>query len=112
MHKLTKWNYVYYLKYLAQVVNLGNYEVQFDYFPIRFKPDFETPTDEKEWVQTVHWRAEKIDLCDYADNVDFLLLWGTTENKKILKELQACYELIESESDLKLYKPKLLSDHP
>lgn len=91
-------------------INLGNYEVQFDYFPIRFKPDFETPTDEKEWVQTVHWRVERIDLCNYADNVDYLLLWGTTENEKIMKEIQECYDLISSENDLKLYKPKLLPE--
>ena len=88
-------------------INLGNYEVQFDYFPIRFKPDFETPTDEKEWVQTVHWGVERIDLCGYADNVDYLLLWGSTENEKINNEIQECYEMIAFEKDLKLYKPKL-----
>lgn len=85
-------------------INLGNYEVQFDYFPIRFKPDFETPTDEKEWVQTVHWRSEKIDLCDYADNVDYLLLWGTPDEEKVAEEIDRCYTLVESKGRLKLYK--------
>ena len=85
-------------------INLGNYEVQFDYFPIRFKPDFETPTDEKEWVQTVHWRSEKIDLCGYADNVDYLLLWGTPDEEKVVEEIDKCYTLIESKGILKLYK--------
>lgn len=78
-------------------INLGNYEVQFDYFPIRFKPDFETPVDEKEWVQTVHWRSEEIDLCDYSDNVDYLLLWGTPDEEKVAVEIEACYTLIETE---------------
>ena len=85
-------------------INLGNYEVQFDYFPIRFKPDFETPIDEKEWVQTVHWRAEKIDLCDYADNVDYLLLWGTPNKEKVAEEIDRCYTLISSEGRLKLFR--------
>lgn len=85
-------------------INLGNYEVQFDYFPIRFKSDFETPTQEKEWVQTVHWRAEEIDLCDYADNVDYLLLWGTPDEPIVAEAIEACYTLIASEGKLKLFK--------
>ena len=87
-------------------INLGNYEVQFDYFPIRFKLDFETPIDEKEWVQIVHWAPEEIDLCDYADNVDYLLLWGTPHEEKVTKEIDACYTLIETKGKLKLYKGK------
>ncbi|MCG9128994.1 hypothetical protein JT359_15495 [Candidatus Poribacteria bacterium] len=85
-------------------INLGNYEVQFDYFPVHFKPTFETPTDEKEWVQTVHWRSEQIDLCDYADNVDYLLLWGEPDSEKVSNEIKACYSLINSIGRLKLYK--------
>ena len=85
-------------------INLGNYEVQFDYFPIRFKSDFETPTQEKEWVQTVHWRAEEIDLCGYADNVDYLLLWGTPDEPIVAEAIEACYTLIASEGKLKLFK--------
>ena len=85
-------------------INLGNYEVQFDYFPIRFKPKFETPIDEKEWVQIVHWAPEEIDLCGYADNVDYLLLWGKPEEEKVAEEIDRCYTLIETEGRLKLYK--------
>ena len=87
-------------------INLGNYEVQFDYFPIRFKPDFETPIAEKEWVQIVHWTPEAIDLCDYADNVDYLLLWGAPEEEKVAAEIAACYTLIATEGRLKLYEGK------
>ena len=65
---------------------------------------------EKEWVQTVHWRVERIHLCIYVDNVDNLLLWGTTENEKIMKEIQECYDLISSDEDLKLFKPRYLSE--
>ena len=31
-------------------INLGNYEVKFDYFPINFKSSFQSPVDDKEWV--------------------------------------------------------------
>ena len=85
-------------------INLGNYEIQFDYFPIRFNADFETPLDEKEWVQIVHWQPEEIDLCDYADNVDYLLLWGTPDEPIVAEAIAACYTLIASEGKLKLYK--------
>ena len=85
-------------------INLGNYEVQFDYFPVHFKPTFETPTDEKEWVQTVHWRSEQIDLCDYSDNVDYLLLWGQPDTEKVRMEIEECYNLIHAKGRLKLFK--------
>ena len=85
-------------------INLGNYEIQFDYFPIRFNADFETPLDEKEWVQIVHWQPERIDLCDYADNVDYLLLWDTPDEPVVAEAIEACYTLIASEGRLKLFK--------
>ena len=85
-------------------INLGNYEIQFDYFPVRFNADFETPLDEKEWVQIVHWQPERIDLCDYADNVDYLLLWDTPDEPVVAEAIEACYTLIASEGRLKLFK--------
>lgn len=85
-------------------INLGNYEIQFDYFPIRFNARFETPLAEKEWVQIVHWHPEKIDLCDYADNVDYLLLWGTPSEPIVAEAIEACYTLIAAEGKLKLFK--------
>ena len=85
-------------------INLGNYEIQFDYFPIRFNTDFETPLAEKEWVQVVHWQPERIDLCDYADNVDYLLLWDTPDEPIVAETIEACYTLIASEGKLRLYK--------
>ena len=87
-------------------INLGNYEIQFDYFPVRFNADFETPLEEKEWVQIVHWEPEKIDLCDYADNVDYLLLWDTPNEPVVAEAIEACYTLIASEGRLKLFKGK------
>ncbi len=87
-------------------INLGNYEIQFDYFPIRFNTDFETPLDEKEWVQIVHWEPERIGLCDYADNVDYLLLWGTPDNLIVAEAIETCYTLVAAEGKLKLFKGK------
>ena len=87
-------------------INLGNYEIQFDYFPVRFNADFETPLDEKEWVQVVHWQPERIDLCDYADNVDYLLLWDTPDEPVVAEAIAACYTLVAVEGRLKLFKGK------
>ncbi len=85
-------------------INLGNYEVQFDYFPVRFKPHFETPVQEKEWVQIIHWQPEQLDLCDYADNVDYLLLWGTPDEPTVATAIEACYTLIAAQGKLKLFR--------
>ena len=85
-------------------INLGNYEIQFDYFPIRFNDSFETPLQEKEWVQVVHWEPERIDLCDYANNVDYLLLWGTPDEPVVAEAIEACYKLVASEGKLELFK--------
>ena len=87
-------------------INLGNYEIQFDYFPIRFNADFETPLEEKEWVQIVHWQPERIDLCAYADNVDYLLLWDTPDEPIVADAIETCYTLVASEGKLKLFKGK------
>ena len=85
-------------------INLGNYEIQFDYFPVRFNDQFETPLDEKEWVQIVHWRPEEIDLCGYAANVDYLLLWDTPDEPVVAEAIERCYTLIATEGKLKLFK--------
>ena len=85
-------------------INLGNYEVQFDYFPVRFKPHFETPVQEKEWVQIVHWQPEQLDLCEYADNVDYLLLWGKPDEPTVATAIEACYTLIAAQGKLKLFR--------
>ena len=87
-------------------INLGNYEIQFDYFPVRFNADFERPLDEKEWVQIVHWQPEEIDLCDYADNVDYLLLWDTPDTPVVAEMIETCYTLIATEGRLKLFSGK------
>jgi hypothetical protein len=87
-------------------INLGNYEIQFDYFPVRFNADFETPLNDKEWVQIVHWHPEQIDLCEYANNVDYLLLWDTPVTPVVAEAIEACYTLIASEGRLKLFKGK------
>jgi len=74
-------------------INLGNYEVQFDYFPINFKESFQPPIEEKEWVQAVHWRKDSIDLCGYAKNVNYVLVWGEVD-QRTSQALNDCYQLV------------------
>jgi hypothetical protein len=85
-------------------INLGNYEVQFDYFPVRFNDHFIQPVADEEWVQMIHWEPESIDLCGYAPYLDFVLTWGTDR----LYPLLNCYEVVFSSPDLmlKLYQPR------
>ena len=86
-------------------INLGNYEVQFDYFPINFKDNFHPPIEQKEWVQAVHWKAREIDICGYAEKVDYVLIWDNAD-EVTAKSLKDCYQLISSKERLKLYKGK------
>jgi hypothetical protein len=85
-------------------INLGNYEVQFDYFPINFKKSFQPPVQEKEWVQTVHWRPAEIDICGYSGNIDYLIIWGKPE-QTTAGAIQRCYSLIASKGNMKIFKP-------
>lgn len=87
-------------------INLGNYEVLFDYFPVKFKESFKPPIEGKEWVVAVHWRPADIDICEYSANIDYLLIWGepdpvTSEN------IQECYSLVASNGRLKIFKPEM-----
>jgi hypothetical protein len=87
-------------------INLGNYEVQFDYFPVKFKENFQPPFKEKDWVQAVHWRPKDIDFCDYSHNIDYLVIWGK-EDETISESVKKCYNLMASNGRLKIYCPKL-----
>jgi len=85
-------------------INLGNYEVLFDYFPVKFNESFKPPIEGKEWVVAVHWQPGDIDICEYSDNIDYLVIWGepdpvTSEN------IRKCYSLITSNGKLKIFKP-------
>jgi len=85
-------------------INLGNYEVQFDYFPIKFKKSFQPPVQKKEWVQTIHWRPCDIDICGYSNNIDYLIIWGKPD-KTTDKAARKCYNLIAEKGRLKIFKP-------
>jgi len=85
-------------------INLGNYEVQFDYFPVKFKDSFQPPFKVKDWVQAVHWRPKDIDFCDYSRNIDYLVIWGK-EDESISESVRKCYNLIVTNGRLKVYRP-------
>ena len=80
-------------------INLGNYEVQFDYFPINFKSSFQPPVDDKEWVQA----KGSIDLCGYAQHVNYVLT-RSNPDPNMAQVLSDCYKLIHDQGRLKLYR--------
>jgi len=85
-------------------INLGNYEVQYDYFPVHFKDSFKPPAEGKEWVQTVFGRPMDIDISGYSDKVDYLLLWGKPD-PTTAGAIRKSYHLIASKGRLKILKP-------
>ncbi|MBB14748.1 hypothetical protein CMK22_05715 [Candidatus Poribacteria bacterium] len=89
-------------------INVANYETNYDYFPVKFKDHFHPPLPKKEWVVVLHWDPEEIDLCGYAQHVDYVLLWGKPD-PVTAKHLEGCYRNISTASQLKLFKPKNLN---
>lgn len=87
-------------------INLGNYELLFDYFPLKLKESFQTPVEGKNWVSTVHWRPAKVDICAYSDNLGYLLIWGEPP-PTISTAIQNCYHLMISNGRLKIFEPNL-----
>jgi hypothetical protein len=85
-------------------INLGNYEVQFDYFPIRFKDSFVPPVNEKEWVQVIHWQPQKINICGYANRINYLETWGRADVTTFSRIAQ-CFSKIFENGNLRIYVP-------
>jgi len=86
-------------------INLGNYEVQFDYFPVRFKDNFVPPIKDKEWVQAVHWEQERIDLCGYASHIDYLETWGKPDGITSYA-IHQCYAPIFERGQQRIFVPR------
>ena len=89
-------------------INVANYETNYDYFPVKFKDRFQPPLPKKEWVVVLHWQPEEIDLCSYAQYVDYVLLWGKPD-PVTAKYLEICYHNISTDGQLKLFKPEDLN---
>ena len=86
-------------------INLGNYEILFDYFPTRYKESFVPPAPGKEWVVTVHWQPAEIDILGYSPNIDYLLTWGDID-PTMSDDIQAGYDVIASNGKLRIFEPK------
>ncbi len=85
-------------------INLGNYEVQFDYFPIKFNNRFVPPVDDNEWVQMIHWNPENINICAYATRIDYLETWGKADPFTSL-DIRRCYLLLFENGQQRIYVP-------
>jgi len=86
-------------------INLGNYEVQFDFFPVRFKNNFVPPIKHKEWVQTVYWHPERIDLCGYVSHIDYLETWGKPTGITA-DAIRQCYAPVFEQGQQRIYVPR------
>jgi hypothetical protein len=85
-------------------INLGNYEVQFDYFPVKFKDSFVPPVNEKEWVQVIHWQPQRINLCGYASRIDYLETWGKADLNTSMA-VPRCYSMVFENGRQRIYVP-------
>jgi hypothetical protein len=86
-------------------INLGNYEVQFDFFPVRFKDNFVPPIKDKEWVEAVKWNPERIDLCGYASHIDYLETWGKPTGITTYA-IRQCYAPVFERGQQRIFVPR------
>jgi len=86
-------------------INLGNYEVQFDFFPVRFKDNFVPPIKDKEWVFAVQLWPERIDLCGYASHIDYLETWGKPTGI-ITDTIRQCYAPVFELGQQRIFVPR------
>ncbi len=86
-------------------IDLMNYETEYDYFPVKFKPAFQPPLPGPYWVESILGHPNRVDLCAYASHIDYLLVW---DNKGAFhpEDLGRCYDLLYAKDVLKLFKPK------
>ena len=93
-------------------INVMNYETEYDYFPVKFKADFQPPLDTPLWVESIFSHPERVNLCGYASHIDYLLIWDI-QGKFQPNGLVLCYDLMYDKDGLKLFKPKQpLADNP
>jgi hypothetical protein len=78
--------------------NVGNYETNFNYFPVRLLPERKNSLPSP---NIVNYKLEKIDFSAYPD-IDYLLAWGV-ENKD---ELSQHFKPISSRGRLVVWERK------
>jgi len=86
-------------------IDVMNYETEYDYFPVKFKSNFQPPLGGPFWVENILGHPNRVDLCGYASHIDYLLIWdskGTFHSDDLVR----CYDLLYEKDMLKLFKPK------
>ena len=86
-------------------INVMNYEAEYDYFPVKFKANFQPPLDTPLWVESIFSHPERVNLCAYASHIDYLLIWDS-KGKFQPDGVDRCYDLIYDKNELRLFKPK------
>jgi hypothetical protein len=86
-------------------INVMNYETEYDYFPVKFKANFQPPLNTPLWVEAIFSHPERVDLCGYASHIDYLLIFDI-QGKFEPDSLARCYDTIYNKNGLRLYKPK------
>jgi hypothetical protein len=86
-------------------INVMNYEAEYDYFPVKFKANFQPPLDTPLWVESIFSHPERVNFCAYASHIDYLLIWDS-KGKFQPDGVDRCYDLIYDKNELRLFKPK------
>jgi len=87
-------------------INLDNYEIQFDYFPVTFKPGLAFGAIyDPDWISLVEAEPEKLRLCSYTGYIDYLLVWNEPD-QVTSEQIASCYRLISQQGRQKIFIPK------
>lgn len=86
-------------------INLDNYEVQFEYFPVTFKEGLSFGAlYDPGWISYVESEPDKLRLCAYGGYVDYLLVWGTPD-PLTAGQISACYRQVGGSGRHTVYQP-------
>jgi len=72
-------------------INWANYETQFDYFPVRFRPDVHLPRHELSWTHALLFRPAGIAFCDPGNRVDHLVVWN--REPEVEQAYEPCFQV-------------------
>jgi hypothetical protein len=83
---------------LKGMVDLSNYETLYSYFPVHFKPNLNRPA-----VEAIEGCSQKINISQYLNSVDYILIWRLPKGGKIVNQIHQHYKLIFEEGNLKIF---------
>jgi hypothetical protein len=80
-------------------VDWGNYEAQYDLFPVQYRPEVPYPS-----LWTLEVTPEKLDVEAHRDRIDYVFCWKMPPTSPLASRLQEGYTLVAEQGPARLYE--------